>query len=65
MFEEKGEKDVVIFSKGYLVLVFYVMFYEMGFFSDEEFYSFVDIDGFLSYVIRGLFFIEVFSGFFG
>lgn len=60
--EEKGEKDVVILSKGHSAPAFYVMLHEMGLLSDEELYSFADIDGLPSHVIRGLPFIEVSSG---
>lgn len=51
--EEKGEKDVVILSKGHSAPAFYVMLHEMGLLSDEELYSFADIDGLPSHVIRG------------
>lgn len=60
--EEKGEKDVVILSKGHSAPAFYVMLHEMGLLSDKELYSFADIDGLPSHVIRGLPFIEVSSG---
>ena len=58
----KGEKDVVILSKGHSAPAFYVMLHEMGLLSDEELYSFADIDGLPSHVMRGLPFIEVSSG---
>ena len=58
----KNEGDVVILSKGHSAPAFYVMLHEMGLLSDEELYSFADIDGLPSHVLRGLPFIEVSSG---
>ncbi|WP_175059374.1 thiamine pyrophosphate-dependent enzyme [Thermococcus sp. 2319x1] len=60
--EEKREDDVVILSKGHSAPAFYVILHEMGLLSDEELYSFADIDGLPSHVTRGLPFIEVSSG---
>jgi len=58
----KRDGDVVILSKGHSAPAFYVMLHEMGLLSDEELYSFADIDGLPSHVMRGLPFIEVSSG---
>ncbi|WP_099211929.1 thiamine pyrophosphate-dependent enzyme [Thermococcus henrietii] len=58
----KKPEDIVILSKGHSAPAFYVMLHEMGLLSDEELYSFADIDGLPSHVMRGLPFIEVSSG---
>ncbi len=58
----KGKEDVVILSKGHSAPAFYVMLHELGLLSEEELYSFADIDGLPSHVIRGLPLIEVSSG---
>ncbi|GAB6134769.1 1-deoxy-D-xylulose-5-phosphate synthase N-terminal domain-containing protein [Thermococcus prieurii] len=58
----KRPEDTVILSKGHSAPAFYVMLHEMGLLSDEELYSFADIDGLPSHVMRGLPFIEVSSG---
>ena len=60
--ERKGEEDVVILSKGHSAPAFYVMLHEMGLLTEDELYSFANIDGLPSHVLRGLPFIEVSSG---
>ncbi|ASI98907.1 thiamine pyrophosphate-dependent enzyme [Thermococcus celer] len=59
---KKGENDVIILSKGHSAPAFYVILSELGFLSDEELWSFADLNGLPSHVIRGLPFVEVSSG---